>query len=223
MTLVAVGAGSPAELDDAIQAFEAAGFRSEKAFRDPGAGDLLVPLEADAAGRLREADSRGLKYQLVHVGASDGLTDGSFARAHHRVASGAVPALAEKLRSRNRLLVRVLAFGYKHGLPADADWVIDVRYLKNPYWVPELRDLDGRDPRVRAYVLAQKESGVLLARLTDLFSAVLPAHPAQGRMAVTIAFGCTGGRHRSVALAGELAARLSGLLDADVETGFGEL
>ena len=223
MSLVAVGAGSAAELEGAVQAFEAAGFRSEAAFRDAGTADLLVPLGGDAAAALQKADGSGLKYQLVHVGGSDGRPGGSFDRAHHRVDLAAVPALADKLRSRDRLLIRVLAFGYKHGLPADADWVIDVRSLKNPYWVAELRDLDGRDPLVRGYVLAQPEAADLLDRLDALFMAILPAHPAQGRMAVTIAFGCTGGRHRSVVLAGELAARIGLALDADVETGFREL
>jgi RNase adaptor protein for sRNA GlmZ degradation len=182
-----------------------------------------VPLGPLAAERLVEADRQGIKYQLVHVGTDDGVDQGSFRRAHHRVEVGALPPLAQKLKSRARMLVRVLAFGYKHGLPPEADWVIDARFLKNPYWVEELRQLDGRDSRVQDYVLRQSAAADLMERLAGLFAAILPDYRAQGRTEVTIAFGCTGGRHRSVALAAELAGRLERSVDADVEAGFREL
>ena len=223
MSLVALGAASADELDAAIQAFEAAGFRSATELDDAGGADVLVPLGPRASERLLDADRRGVRYQLVHVGADDGLAGGSFERAHHRVEIDSVPPLAQRLKSGARLRVKLLAFGYKHGLPADADWVIDARFLKNPYWVEELRHLDGHDPRVREYVLGQVAAAGLVDGMAALFTTILPEYRAQGRTEVTIAFGCTGGRHRSVALADEMARRLEGAVDADIESGFREL
>ena len=223
MTLVAVGSSTPEDMEAAIQVFEGAGFRTETELKDPGAADVLVPLGQGAAARLVEADRQGIKYRLVHVGGNDGVDQGSYHRAHHRVELSALAALAHRLKSRARMLVRVLAFGYKHGLPPEADWVIDARFLKNPYWVEGLRHLDGRDSLVRDYVLGQSAAADLIEKLAGLFTTILPAYRAQGRTEVTIAFGCTGGRHRSVALAGALAAQLESSVDADVEAGFREL
>jgi UPF0042 nucleotide-binding protein len=134
------------------------------------------------------------------------------------VAAAELPALARRLRSREKLLVRCVAFGYKHGLPAAADWVVDARFLDNPYWVEELRPQTGLDPAVRHYVLAQPAAGDLRT-----MAGLIPAYRAQGRQELTIAFGCTGGRHRSVVLATELARRLGGGEHVDVETEYREL
>ena len=223
MSLVVVGAASPEQMEAAIQAFEAAGFRTSAELEDPGAGDVLVPLGAGAPDLLAAADERGVRYQLVHVGTDDGAPGGTYQRAHHRVEAPALPALAHKLKTRSRMLVHVLAFGFKHGLPAEADWVIDARFLKNPYWVEELRHLDGRDDRVSAYVLGQPAANGLLETLVSMFGSILPEYREQGRMELTIAFGCTGGRHRSVALAAALATRLRTVVDADVVAAFREL
>jgi UPF0042 nucleotide-binding protein len=106
------------------------------------------------------------------------------------------------------LHVEVLSFGFKHGLPLDADLVFDVRFLPNPHWVDELRPLDGRDPGVRDYVLDQPESGAYLAELRRLFELTLPAYEREGKAYLSIAIGCTGGRHRSVAMAQALAGEL---------------
>lgn len=102
----------------------------------------------------------------------------------------------------------VMSFGYKHGLPLDVDLVLDCRFLPNPHWVDELRPKTGRDKAVRRYVLENPQSGEFLARLEDLFDVVLPGYVAEGKSYLTIAVGCTGGRHRSVAIADELATRL---------------
>jgi UPF0042 nucleotide-binding protein len=104
--------------------------------------------------------------------------------------------------------VTLLSFGYKHGLPLDADVVFDCRFLPNPHWIEDLRPLTGLDPAVRDYVLEQPAAHDFLPRLVDLLSQVLPAYIAEGRAYLTIALGCTGGRHRSVALAEELATLL---------------
>lgn len=102
----------------------------------------------------------------------------------------------------------VTSFGYKHGLPLDTDLVIDCRFLPNPHWVDGLRPLTGRDEPVRDYVLGQESAGEFLDRLEDLLALLLPAYVAEGKAYLTIAFGCTGGRHRSVAIAERVAAWL---------------
>ncbi len=104
--------------------------------------------------------------------------------------------------------VSVESFGFKHGLPLDADIVMDVRFLPNPHWEEELRPLTGHDPAVRDYVLERADTSAFLDHLDALLQAILPAYQAEGRSYLTVAIGCTGGRHRSVAIAEELAARL---------------
>lgn len=102
----------------------------------------------------------------------------------------------------------VISFGFKHGLPLDVDLVFDCRFLPNPHWVPALRPLTGLDEEVRDYVLASKETTELLARLDDLLELVLPAYVREGKAYLSVAIGCTGGRHRSVVLAEEIATRM---------------
>jgi UPF0042 nucleotide-binding protein len=102
----------------------------------------------------------------------------------------------------------VLSFGYKHGLPLDVDMVLDCRFLPNPHWVDELRNLTGRDPEVRGYVLRFPESKAFLERLEDLLELLLPAYVKEGKSYLTIALGCTGGRHRSVVIGEEVAKLL---------------
>lgn len=99
----------------------------------------------------------------------------------------------------------VMSFGYKHGLPLDVDIVLDCRFLPNPHWVEELRPLSGLDEPVATYVLEQPVTGAFLARLERLLSLVLPFYVAEGKSYLTVAFGCTGGRHRSVAIAERVA------------------
>lgn len=184
-------------------------------------GDEAVALAGDAAAELKAADGRGERYVLVHVGADDGVAGGSYERAHHRVALAELPELAKRLKSRQRLLVRTLSFGYKNGLPADADWVIDCRFLDNPYWDERLRPLDGRDEPVSAHVLA--DAGGFVDSLLTLLGDLLARYRSHGREVLTVAFGCTGGRHRSVVIAEELAARLRERGDVDVEVSHREL
>lgn len=104
----------------------------------------------------------------------------------------------------------VVSFGYKHGIPLDVDIVFDCRFLPNPFWVEELRPYSGLDAPVRDYVLSQPESLDFLAKVDDLLTAILPSFIREGKSYLTIAMGCTGGRHRSVALAEALATRLGG-------------
>ena len=107
-----------------------------------------------------------------------------------------------------RLRVTVLSFGFKYGLPPDADFVMDARFLPNPYWVPELREHTGREEAVSAYVLGQEGADAFVAAYADLVNATTAGFEREGKRYLTVAVGCTGGKHRSVAIAEELAARL---------------
>ena len=102
----------------------------------------------------------------------------------------------------------ITSFGYKHGLPLDVDIVFDCRFLPNPYWVERLRDHTGLEAPVREFVLSQPATGAFLDKLDDLFELLLPAYAAEGKSYLTVGIGCTGGRHRSVVLAEELARHL---------------
>jgi len=108
----------------------------------------------------------------------------------------------------NRLQVRVSSFGYKYGLPRDADLVIDTRFLPNPYWYRQYRDLTGLDPEVRRFILERPETKQFLDRLWDLVEFLLPQFVAEGKSYLNVAIGCTGGRHRSVVVAEILAHRI---------------
>ena len=100
----------------------------------------------------------------------------------------------------SRMQVTLQSFGFKHGVPADVDTVFDCRFLPNPYWIDELRDLTGLDPAVQEYVRSMGLTGEFLRRIEDLFDLLLPAYVAEGKSLLTIGFGCTGGRHRSVTI-----------------------
>jgi UPF0042 nucleotide-binding protein len=110
-----------------------------------------------------------------------------------------------------KLRVTVLSFGFKYGLPPDADFVLDARFLPNPFWVPELRELTGRDPDVSRYVLGQRGAGTFVETYARLVNATAPGFEREGKRYLTVAVGCTGGKHRSVAIAEELARRLRDL------------
>jgi len=104
--------------------------------------------------------------------------------------------------------VTLVSFGFRSGIPTHADLVLDVRFLPNPYFIPELKPFPGTDPRVRDWVLGQKDAQLFLAKADDLAGFLIPRYRAEGKTYLTVAVGCTGGRHRSVAVAGELAERL---------------
>ncbi|MGH2572530.1 MAG: RNase adapter RapZ [Actinomycetota bacterium] len=104
-----------------------------------------------------------------------------------------------------RVQVSIISFGYKYGLPRDADLVLDVRFLPNPHWMERLRPLPGTDPRVRSYVIGQRGYGEFMRKLRSLFNTTVPGYVAEGKSYLTLAIGCTGGRHRSVVVADELA------------------
>lgn len=107
-----------------------------------------------------------------------------------------------------KMLIRVQSFGFKHGLPVDVDNVFDCRFLPNPHWVDELRPMTGRDTPVANYLEAQSITPAFLERLFDLVDLLLPAYEAEGKSYLSLAFGCTGGRHRSVWIARQVRAHL---------------
>ena len=107
------------------------------------------------------------------------------------------------------LLVSTMSFGFKNGVPPEADLVFDVRFLPNPHFIPEFRPLTGRDPKVAEYVMGFPQTAEFLDRTSDMLRFLLPHYVKEGKSYLTIAFGCTGGQHRSVALAEDMKKRLS--------------
>ena len=106
-------------------------------------------------------------------------------------------------------VVTFLSFGFKHGVPLDADLVFDARFLPNPHFVPELRPHTGRDAEVRGFLEQYEDYATFLERVGDLLAFLLPRYAAEGKSYVTVAIGCTGGKHRSVAIAEELKRRMA--------------
>ncbi len=119
--------------------------------------------------------------------------------------------------NRSRMVTRIVSFGFKYGLPVDADLVFDLRYLPNPHFVPELKPKTGLDPQVAAFVLETAEGRELLNDLVTMLTKLLPRYEREGKSYLTIALGCTGGRHRSVAMAEALTAALRPAADVRVE------
>jgi UPF0042 nucleotide-binding protein len=119
--------------------------------------------------------------------------------------------------ARSRMVTRVVSFGFKYGLPVDADLVFDLRYLPNPHFVPALKPKTGLDPEVSSFVLGMPEATELVADLTALLRKLIPRYAREGKSYLTIAVGCTGGRHRSVAIAEALGAALRAEADVRVE------
>jgi RNase adapter protein RapZ len=107
-----------------------------------------------------------------------------------------------------RLQVTVISFGFKYGIPIDADYVADMRFLPNPFWVPELRGKTGRSPDVRDYVLGQQGAGEFVDSYVELLTRVAGGYLTEGKRFMSVAIGCTGGKHRSVAMSEEIAERL---------------
>ena len=110
----------------------------------------------------------------------------------------------------NSLMVTVMSFGFKHGIPADADLVLDVRFLPNPFYIEELKCKTGNDREVQEYVMGFREAEVFLEKLTDMLEFLIPNYVKEGKNRLVVAIGCTGGQHRSVTLARELYRRMKG-------------
>lgn len=152
------------------------------------------------AERLRLADLRARAHRVIDTS--------SFNRRRLR---SKLQALYAGTRSTTRTpAITLVSFGFKRGLPLDSDLVFDARWLPNPHYVTHLRPQTGLDPDVRAYVLQPAMAGQFIERLADYINFMLPLYASDGREHLTVAIGCTGGRHRSVAIAEVLAERLAG-------------
>lgn len=168
---------------------------SETRRRHPLAGN-----EGVASGIAREREAlRELREHSEHVLDTSTLTVHELRRQlTARFGSSATGQLA----------VTVMSFGFKNGVPSNADLVFDVRFLPNPFFVPELKALTGQNPAVAAYVIDRPETWEFLDRVSDLVAFLLPKYQREGKAYLTIAIGCTGGKHRSVALAEALLLRV---------------
>src|SRR5690349_18911662 len=119
-----------------------------------------------------------------------------------------ITGLFEKKENGRNILVSCVSFGFKHGVPDDADLLFDVRFLPNPHFVPEFRPLTGRHPKVAKYIRSFPQTAEFIQRISDLLIYLLPHYIHEGKSYLTIAFGCTGGQHRSVMIAEHVAKRL---------------
>tara|TARA_B100000953_G_scaffold286395_1_gene267786 strand:+ start:2495 stop:3346 length:852 start_codon:yes stop_codon:yes gene_type:complete len=165
------------------------------------------PYETD--GSLKESIISEAKNIDVLRGAADVEIDTSDLNVHQlgqRIRElFAITPLAKQMQ------IRLVSFGFKHGLPTDVDLVMDCRFLPNPYWVKGLRDLTGENKKVKKYILDEPLAQDFLSRLKDLLELLLPAYEEEGKNYLSIAIGCTGGRHRSVAVVNELEKILAEL------------
>ena len=163
------------------------------------------PLQGD--GRLVDGIARERALLRDLLGEADLVLD-TTALNVHELRGKVVAAFGDG--SSSALQLTVLSFGYKYGLPVDSDLVVDCRFLPNPHWVPELRPQTGRDAPVRDYVLAQQGATEFLDRGEGLLRLLFEGYAREGKRYARLAVGCTGGKHRSVAMAEQLATRLTG-------------
>ena len=161
------------------------------------------PLQGD--GPLLDGIHREREMLAVLRAAADMVVDTGRLNVHQLAARVAYAFDADPDRG---LHVTVMSFGFKNGLPVDADMVVDVRFLPNPHWVPELRPQTGLSQAVSSYVLGFDEAQQFLASLVSLVLTITPGYIREGKRLATVAVGCTGGKHRSTAIAEELARRL---------------
>ena len=217
-----VGASSdPQELHQMLGNLRASGARVRTVFLDARTDVLIRRFESSrrrhpvSAGALLEAAIERERERLAAVRSeADAIIDTSDLNVHELWRK--VGELFGDDSHEPAMQVTTMSFGYKHGLPTDVDLVLDCRFLPNPHWVEELRPLDGRNPAVSSHVLESDLAQDFVRRVAGLLELLLPAYEAEGKAYLTIAFGCTGGRHRSVAMAEEMAGRLRTSTGAEV-------
>lgn len=193
-----------------------------RTLRDQGVPLQLLFLEADDETLVTRYEAARRRHPLAPAGRIiDGIRSERAMLADLRAGADLIVDTTgtnvHELRNRisdafgehsRAMVVNVLSFGFKHGTPRDADLVLDVRFLPNPHWIDELRPLTGRDAKVAQYVDEQPLTRTFLSRLYDLLDIMVPAFVDDGKRYLTIAIGCTGGRHRSVALVERVAEHL---------------
>jgi RNase adapter protein RapZ len=204
------------ELLPRIAALRASGSRVRVLYLDASTGELVRrydttrrkhPLDAEAEGLVEAIELE--RSRLEPVRASADLIIDTTGMNIHQLKSRLLDAFEDSDHPQ-RLQVAVESFGFKNGMPIDADIVMDVRFLPNPHWDEVLRPLTGHDPQVRDFVLENATASSFVDQFEALLVNLLPAYEAEGKSYLTVAIGCTGGRHRSVAVANELADRLRG-------------
>jgi UPF0042 nucleotide-binding protein len=196
-----------------IQTIRAAGNRVEILFFD-ASDDVLIRRFSETRRRHPAMESRsvpeGIRYEreqlagLRHIATK--VIDTSELNVH-RLRAMVIAHVKGELGAQV-MTVHLQSFGYRYGIPLESDLVMDVRFLPNPYFVPELKELTGLDPLVREFVLNQPESQKFLERFVPLLVYLLPAYCSEGKSYLTISIGCTGGRHRSVVIAESLQSQL---------------
>lgn len=203
-----------ADLRSSLEVLRGRGLRPRTVFLEAGDEALVRRFESvrrphPLQGEGRVLDGIAAERELLRDlrGDADLVIDTSALNVHQLTA--AVERSFEPA-GEPRLHATVMSFGFKYGLPVDADLVADMRFLPNPHWVPDLRPRTGRDERVRDYVLSQPGAREFLDGYDRLLSLVAEGYRREGKRYVTVAVGCTGGKHRSVAMAEQVASRLRG-------------
>ena len=202
------------DLGGAIRALRERGFSPRVLFVDADDEVLIRRFESVRRPHPLQGDGRladGIAAERILLAEARETADIVIDTSHLNV--NQLRARVEELfggEDSRRLRVTVLSFGFKYGLPPDADFVIDARFLPNPYWVADLREQTGQDPPVSQYVLGQRGATAFVETFARLINTTVPGFEREGKRYVTVAVGCTGGKHRSVAIAEELAVRLRG-------------
>jgi RNase adapter protein RapZ len=211
-----VGSGShQADIVDVVRQLRGSGDRVRILYLDASDNELVKrygatrrrhPMSDEAGGVLEAVQLE--RQRLEPLKAEADLVIDTSALNIHQLKALIHKQFGEEAEGDATMRVSLLSFGFKHGLPLDVDLVFDVRFLPNPFWVETLRPLAGTDPEVRDYVLGNELADPFLAKLDDLLAMLLPAYAAEGKSYLTVAIGCTGGRHRAVAITEELGRRL---------------
>ena len=207
------------ELRDGLQGLRDQGWRPQLMFLDATDEALVRRFESvrrphplQGGGRLLDGIQAERKV-LGDLRAEATVVIDTSGLNVHQLARKLTPIVG--VSSGPSLRLAVMSFGFKYGVPLDADFVFDMRFLPNPFWVPELRSLTGVDAAVADFVLSQEGAGSFVDRVVSVMEPVTDGYHREGRRYATLAVGCTGGKHRSVAVAEALARRLPG---EDVET-----
>jgi RNase adapter protein RapZ len=201
------------DLASVIKDLDARGYKPRVLFLEATDAVLVRRFEAVRRGHPMQADGRladGITAErrlLAPLREEADLVLDTSALSVHDLRAKIEDAFGSEASTQTR--VTVLSFGYKYGLPMDSDLVMDVRFLPNPFWIPELREHTGLDGEVRNYVLSQEGAEEFLDRYHQLLRLIGAGYKREGKRYLTLAVGCTGGKHRSVAISEELAQRLS--------------
>jgi RNase adapter protein RapZ len=209
------------DLRGVIDDLDTAGLAPRVLFLEASDGELVRRFESvrrehplQGGGRLTDGIAAERRLLEPLRDAADLVVD-TTGRSVHQLRRVIETNFVAERTDRPPLRATLVSFGFKYGLPVDADLVVDVRFLPNPFWIPELRDLTGQDQAVRDYVLGQVGAGTFLDQYTALLETIGAGYKREGKHFLTLAVGCTGGKHRSVTIAEELSRRLNAM---DVRT-----